>query len=322
MSSQSRYPAQRQAKSTARSKAWRGRNQNQRPQRRYTDASAYVTKASLAGGRIRVPTNPPDVNFQPWNHVTLVDAFTHTDKEFKITDIVQLLKSQLDPINRGFNQGTGESALMVQMRFFEVMAWNLTGRMIAMSVTDFSESTSAKANREQLCGLVDTGAQSHIPAVGYLMPALHRSIVLRNDVVDRDVILFNIQAGQGDSCIFYLKMAYRFDGPVKIPKLMQPLAIMREQLEVTKSLNANTASVSDNTKKSTGTLSKLKNTLGDMVKKLPDTVQTIKDGVEVTAMLVSALALVEEEEQSRGGQTASPFEEIDPEMLALAVARM
>lgn len=314
MSFQSRSAAPQRTRATARSRAWRGRNQNQRPQRRTPDYSAYVTKASLAGGRIRVPINPPDINFQPWNHVTLVDAFTDTDKEFKITDIVSLLQSQLDPIKRGFNQGTGENALIVQMKFFEVMAWNLTGRMIAMSVTDFSETTSAKANREQLCGLVDTGAQAHIPAVGYLMPALHRSTVLRNDKIDRDVILFNLQAGSGDSCIFYLKMAYRFDGPVKIPKLVQPIAVMKEQLDVAKGTE-------QNTKKTTGVLGRMKSTLGDMASKLPDTVKTIKDGVEVTAMLVSALAILEEEEL-RGSGGDSPFECIDPEMLSRAVERM
>lgn len=309
----------RKQRSTARSTAWRGRNQNQRSQRRSRDTSAYVTKASLSGGRVKVPTNPPDLNFQPWNHVTLVDAFTAADREFKINDIVKLLRSQLDPNNRGFKQGDDDNGLIVQLRFFEVMAWNLTGRMIAMSVTDFSETNSAVSNREQLCGLVDTGAQGHIPAVGYLMPAMHRATVLRNDKIDRDVVLFNIQCGMGDACVFYLKCAFRFDGPVKIPKFMSTVGLLTEQLVTARENHSVAKDIAVNTKKSQTTLGKVKNTLSDIVSAMPDTIKIAKDGITLAAQVVTAIAEVEDERLEAGG---SPFESVDAEMLAEALQRL
>lgn len=188
------------------------------PKRKGRATRNYVTQRQVRGGRFTPAANPPDVDFQPWQHITLV-AVKKGDFECKVIDIQSLLRSQLDPTSHGFNQTTtGEDRFMVQIHLLSVTSWNLSGRTIALSVEDFSESGSAAGGRDQLCGLVDTGTGQHIPRVGYRLPIALAQQVLRADDKQGKDVLFFVQGRAEDQIYTYISVKYKFDGPARIPK--------------------------------------------------------------------------------------------------------
>lgn len=208
-----------------RSKKSRSRRAPRQPE------SRFMTRAEINGGAFKPPTNPPPVTYAPWQPVTLV--LTHSsDLTMKVEDLLGYLRSQLDPNNRGFNQTkTGDGRFVVQFRFRSVSSWNLTGRVISLSVEDFTDIASSKTGRDQLCGLVDTGTSTHTPAVGFRIPSSLANHVLRTDDVTGQSYLFTITAPAGSQCVTYLKVYYRFDGPVKHPTIISPLTEIESTLE-------------------------------------------------------------------------------------------
>lgn len=257
----------RNNKSTARSRQWK----NVRSQG--TSQARYVTKRSLDGGRFSPLNNPPDVNYQPWYSTTVVISNTKADTEVTVATIVSKLKQQVDPINTFFSQSP-----VLQLKIHEITAWNLTGKLIALSVTDFSDVNSSKSDREQLCGLVDAGTNNHIPAVGYLLPANFRNTVLRNDDIQSKIVIFNVQCSSDNQTLIYIRLSWKGDGPVKIPKLFGTFQALA------------------NIETSTGHVKSIKNKITEAIKRLPDTVKTVKSGVEMAAMLVAVLGDTEDED--------------------------
>lgn len=227
--------------------------------------------------------------------VTLVHAFT-SRIELSTSGLLLLLRQQLDPTKRGFNQNTrGDGRFVVQFRLFSVQVWNLTGKTVSLSVTDFSESVSASGGRDQLCGIVDTGSQTHTPCIGYLLPASHRQQVLRTDDEQGQDILFNIQAGTSDQCMLYLRIVFRFDGPVNPPKLLLPLDTINDKLEDLSDTNSKTS------RKIVGMdkiLRRLKEISENTYATRPSTIKKVIEGVEYTAMAVSAFAAVSDDNSS------------------------
>lgn len=206
-----------QKKSTPRSSAWRGNQSRARGGRH------YVSFENLKGHKINPGPNPPNITYQPWNHVTVAHGLK-TSESIQVKDIPELLKAQLDPEGRGFNQTTsGDKRFILQMKLKSVRAWNLTGNLIAMSVDDFIDTTAAKGGREQLCGLVDTGTTRHTPCVGYVFPMSHREHVLRSDDQEGEIYLVNVQLDTAATGMIYLDLSYKFDGPVKPPALTSML---------------------------------------------------------------------------------------------------
>lgn len=179
-----------------------------------------MTQQEIRGHKLNVPSNPPDVTYQPWQHVCLVNTFI-SEWTPKVKDISDLIKKQLDPSNRGFNQvTTGDGRFIIQFKLQQIRTWNLTGKTIALSVEDFTSPSTAAGGRDQLCGLVDTGTQLHTPALGYRLPVSHQNIVLRTDDKQGDDFLFNVMCGSRDTAQAYIDILYRFDGPVHAPKIM------------------------------------------------------------------------------------------------------
>lgn len=278
---------------TARSKNWKTTSAASSSQRK--NSRDIVTKRDLHGGKITPRTNPPDVTYQPWVPVTLVHAFT-SSLELSTSGVLAIMRKQLDPTRRGFNQtATGDSRFVVQFKLYSIQVWNLTGKTVSLSVTDFTESESASGGRDQLCGIVDTGSQTHTPCVGYLLPASHRQHVLRTDDKQGTDILFNIQAGSSDQCMVYIRIAYRFDGPVNPPKLLLPLDSINEKIEDLTNQSARS------TRKITGIdkiLTRLKEISENTYAARPSTIKKVIKGVEYTALAVSALAAASEEDSS------------------------
>lgn len=209
-----------------RSKKYRSRRATKQP-----ESSRFMTRAEINGGPFKPPTNPPAVTYAPWQPVTLVISHT-ADLTVKVNDLLPYLRSQLDPNNRGFNQATtGDGRFVVQFRFRSITSWNLTGRVISLSVEDFTDNASSTGGRDQLCGLVDTGTATHTPAVGFRIPSSLAHHVLRTDDVTGPAYLFTITSPTGSQCVTYLKVYYRFDGPVKHPTIISPLTEIETTLE-------------------------------------------------------------------------------------------
>lgn len=282
------------SRQTIRSQNWRGRGWSVPTHQLAALTGKFVTTASLHGGKKKVPSNPPDVTYQPWNNITLIDSFNPTNgvKTWQVKDVVKILTKQIDPTGHAFRDDVKDSLQypIIQFKLSEVHTWNLTGRMIAFSATDFIDTTPGKSDLEQLCGIVDTGAVGTTPAIGYQYSSAHRSHVLRNDGVSSDVYLFNVQAGTADNCIVYIKISYKFDGPVKIPQLMTLEYVQKQQLLHQATIESNTAKSQETLQKTAGVLRNIKGIMGSAIDKLPDTAKKVIDGVEVATLLVTALA--------------------------------
>lgn len=181
-----------------------------------------VTQRELKGGSIDVPSNPPNVSYQPWNNLTIVHSGTTGELTITVDDLCYELAKQIDPIMTGLsytktNQTGSKLSSIINMKLQKIRAWNITGQMIALSVDDFSDSAKAIADVDALCGLVDTGSSTHTPAVGYDLPASHRSIVLRNGSAasDSKSVLYHVMAPSTDTIIVYTTVLWKFDGPSK-----------------------------------------------------------------------------------------------------------
>lgn len=194
------------AKSTSSSPRVRGRKTSRN----------QVTRHELTGGKLSVPPNPPSVTYQPWNHLTVVQAGSASsggEITVKVSDLVDLIQKQIDPIKTGL-----ATAPILNVKLQRVRAWNITGHMIALSVDDFSDAAKAIADVDALCGLVDTGSTNHTPAVGYDLPNSHKNIVLRNgtsSATDKKAVLYHVMAPAADTIIIYTTVLWKFDGPSK-----------------------------------------------------------------------------------------------------------
>lgn len=267
-----------------------------------------VTKRSLNGGKMRLGPNPPEVTYQPWNPVTLVKQ-TNKSLDIKVSDLSTILKLQIDPTKRGLNQITDKSRddrFIVQFRVLSIRAWNLTGRVISLSVEDWTDTKSGSGGRDQLCGLIDTGSNVHTPAVGFSLPSTHRHHVLRTDDIENDVIVFHIGCGSNEACIIYVDVLYRFDGPVTIPtffsfsnhvisKISATNKFAKKTVESVDQLNGTADTIREIASSARDALDELKLIAQNTEASKPSTVSKITNGVEKIAMLVSALAFEDSE---------------------------
>lgn len=182
--------------------------------------TSVVTKQQLRGGRIHVPSNPPDISYQPWFSLTVVKTSNGANTAVTLGDLVNSIVDQIDPMHHAFKYrqgGTtpGSDVPVLNIKINTVRAWNLSGHMIAMSVDDYSDSR--KDDSDMLCGLVDVGSPTHVPAIGYDLPSSVRDFVLRNGNNAQDDIkvkLYHIIAPKSDTIVVYTSILFKFDGPI------------------------------------------------------------------------------------------------------------
>lgn len=199
-------------------------------------SSNYVTHKELTGGKMNVPSNPPSVSYQPWMPIIVVHTGKSGEIVIKMSDLVNQLIQQIDPTNHAISQNP-----VINIKIRSVRAWNVSGTIIALSVDDFSDADKAIKDVDMLCGIVDTGSASHVPAVGYDLPVSLKNVVLRNGSdpsTDKDVILYHIVSGQNDSVIIYTSIFWKFDGPSKFTgfqsTMMQAICDIRDNTDKTK----------------------------------------------------------------------------------------
>lgn len=241
--------------------------------RRRTNSSSYVKHNEISGHKISPGVNPPDLTYQPWNNVILLLPRSGKDNvAVTVRDLADRLKEQIDPTKHGFRQ---DKDYRVQMRVQTIRVWNLTGKMVALSVEDFLDSTKDKKGVDQLCGLVDAGSATHTPAIGYVLPLAHRNCVLRNDDDESDHTIFLVSSGSGDQVYCYVTLLWRFDGPVKT------VAFHNQMITMIKGFRA------DNNDKMTTTIQELQNVVKAITDNSPS---LIKKGVEIAACVAPLVA--------------------------------
>lgn len=190
--------------------------------------SEFITKRSVNGDRLNPGPNPPSVGYQNWNNQILIKIFK---SEWNPTpyDIAKALRAQLDPNRTGLV--TSED-FRIQFKIDSIRGWNITGRSIALSINDFVDSTASAdtGERDQICGIVDTGSENHTPAVGYQLPHHLKTMVLRNDGLQRTWKVCHFTAGSNDNCVSYVNLHWRFDGPSKAPQFDQTMYSLLKDL--------------------------------------------------------------------------------------------
>lgn len=185
--------------------------------RKPTSSTRYATVQQVFGGKFSPSANPPDVDFQPWHRVTLVDPFSGT-MTVSVDSLRDKLRKQLDPTGRGFNpKDEGDKRFVPQFKIHAIQAWNLTGHIISISVQDYTDSKSASSGQDQLAGIVDTGSPGLLPKVGFRFPASHRNHVLRCDDDEHAIQIASMQVGPSDQGLAYITLEYRFDGATTLP---------------------------------------------------------------------------------------------------------
>lgn len=257
---------------------------------------------NVKGKVLRLNTNPPIVDYQPWNHITLVKFFKGTES-VQTQHILEMLRAQVDPMKRGFNQQTsGDLRFVVQLKLKSVRAWNLTGKILALSVDDFNEQETAKDERDQLCGVIDTGTATHSPAVGFILPKNLQEKVIRTDDKQGDDYLFTSQVGDSDQGILYINIEYRFDGPIVLPKYFTPLDYINSGFTtVAQGLDSQitaTASLSKKTSDMKKVLSRLKEISENTYASRPTILKRVISGLGEVAMMAVATSIAADEDAS------------------------
>lgn len=191
-----------------------------------------ITYSKLQGGRFDPGPNPPSFDGQKWMEQIIFDTFRFNSNNpggYKIGDIAKLIRKQLDPTAHGMNHD--ESSYRVQYQLKSIRAWNLTGRVIALSIEDYADTAKDKLAVDQICGLMDTGTSTHTPAIGFRLPLALQTSTLRNDAEHGEFHLCDVTGGVGDTLVVYFQLRWRFDGPFKAINAFTPVG---ELLRMTK----------------------------------------------------------------------------------------
>nr|UQS95355.1 MAG: hypothetical protein [Ezimos virus] len=248
-------------------------------------SSKGVSRSELMGSKISVPENPPDINFQPWNSLVLVDSFN--DKlEATTHSLTKQMWDQLDPNHHAFKDCPDDwtkSEFRLQFKIQMIRAWCLTGKMIALSVEDFMSPTKDETSVDQLCGLIDTGNSHHIPGVGYRLPLSHQQSIIRDSKEKQtgDQHLFRV-VSDGPS-MAYVNVLWRCDGPLKLPQfddnLIRMVAKIKRDVNITAS----------KTFKFEDKLGKISDQLEELIKAQPSLLSEVVGDLTVGAASVAVV---------------------------------
>jgi len=201
--------SKRFGKQTARSQAWKpkpGKQRSRMPQ------------------KLIVPVEPPSVNPSPWTPLIVARIVSFGSENFSSglvqgTDIGNWIYDQLDPGGRYFVKNTEKAP--VYFKIESVMAWNLTGKTLALTVNDFTTNdvtqyTVKDEDYEFLGSWFDSVSGNTPPRCGYRWPSGNRNKVLsnhkRHDTGFGEGLrhLFTILAPKDDQLMIHVKLFWRF----------------------------------------------------------------------------------------------------------------
>lgn len=235
--------------------------------------------------KMKVPENPPEVTYQPWNQATIVDNFNNK-VVCTVHSLTRQIWDQLDPNQHGFkpcDEDHTKSEFRILIKIQTIRAWALAGKMIALSVEDFLVPNKDKAAVDQLCGIVDTGNANHTPALGYRLPIAHQNAVHRDSKDEFGLQhLFQIQCDGPAIC--YIGILWRFDGPSKLPTFNRCVEQMVRDIRFT-STNTNRKVHSLDER-----LKKVNEQLDDLIDKQPSIISELSNEIPIGAAAVTFAA--------------------------------
>lgn len=251
-------------------------------------SSKYVKKTELNGGKLTVPSNPPEVTYQPWNSVVVVDSFSDT-LTMTVHSLTRKIHEQLDPNGHAFKdcaEDNVKNEFRLLIKIHSIRAWALNGKMIALSVEDFLVPNKDKAAVDQLCGIVDIGNANHIPGLGYRLPASHQQAVLRDDKNNFGLQhLFTIKCDGAAIC--YINVTWRCDGPSTLPTFQTNVETLVRSIQLT-STNSNyqVRQIRDR-------MAKVNQQLDDLISKQPGIINEVLNEIPIGAAAVTVAGLTE-----------------------------
>lgn len=251
-------------------------------------SSKFVKKFDLNGGKLTVPSNPPEVTYQPWNSAVIVDSFSDS-LDMTVHSLTRLLNKQLDPNGHAFKDcpdsySSNEFRLLIKIH--SVRAWALNGKMIALSVEDFLVPNKDKAAVDQLCGIVDIGNANHIPGLGYKLPASHQQAVIRDDKTAFGLQhLFSIKCDGAAIC--YINVSWRCDGPSTLPTFQTNIETLVRTIQMTSNnSNYQVRQIRDR-------MAKVNQQLDDLIASQPGIINEVLNEVPIGAAAVTVAGLTE-----------------------------
>lgn len=249
---------------------------------RASRSSKAVTRSELHGGKIHVPENPPEVTYQPWNNLVVVDSIEEK-MDFTVHSITHQMWLQLDPNAHAFKdcpQSYRSSEFRLLFKISQIRAWALAGKMIALSVEDFLVPNKDMSVVDQLCGLVDIGNSTHVPAIGYRLPIAHQNCVFR-DQKSSDQTLFQVLCD--GPAVVYINVQWRCDGPSKAPQFQTASEQLLRDIR-----SFSLQSTREVTKSRRNTDEVLKK-LDEIIKNQPSLLSELANEIPVSAAAVSVL---------------------------------
>lgn len=174
------------------------------------------SKVGEFGARYSPPTNPPDTTAQPWWPIVISSIRKPGDYTFNalVTDFLKQVGTgnTFNPASYNTDKGT---PFRLQVRVERVAVWNLSGRIVSLSVWDVEERHDASTETTQtdlLGGWVDCGGANCFPAIGYKYPSSHHRRVYRPDPRYSNVKLFTTTGGTNDWILHHIHVFWRADG--------------------------------------------------------------------------------------------------------------
>nr|UNZ11832.1 hypothetical protein [Zeya Brook chaq-like virus 2] len=177
------------------------------------------SKVGEFGARYSPPTNPPDTTAQPWWSLVLSSIRKPGDYTFDslVTDFLKQVGTGYTFNPTSYNTDRG-SPFRIQFRIERVAVWNLSGRIVSLSVWDVEERQDATTDTTQtdlLGGWVDCGGVQCFPAIGYQYPSSHHRRVYRPDPRYASVKILTTTGGTSDSILYHIHVHWRADGTAK-----------------------------------------------------------------------------------------------------------
>lgn len=203
-------------------------------------AHSQAQRASDFGRKVSPPSNPPDTTAQPW--WPLIISAIHDPGDYTIDTLVKDFQSQLNNDKYTFNSNSynadSGTPFRAQFRFLGVDVWNITGRIVSLTVWEIPEQTYIESvekfdEKDQLGSWVDCGGASAFPSVGYRYPSSHHRRIYRPDPRYADKKIISTIAASGDKILVHLHINWKCDGYPKFSTVQQAHIPILRKLEQT-----------------------------------------------------------------------------------------